>query len=645
MAVTQATLRLAARLRTELLRITNQQTRDLTAAWVDAWNGVAGDLDSAINDLAAHADNGHIRRAAILQSKRLRNALDAIARELTRLGDLAGVRIVDDLETVVASAAARETAVIGSQLPAGERARLTGLADARQLDAIVQRTTERITSATYPLSSDAYAVLRRELVRGLVAGRNPRTTAARVVKRAEGGFNGGLARALTISRTETLDAYRTAAAASHKANEDVLRGWVWVAALSDRTCPACLGMNGTEHPLREAGPLGHQNCVLPGAIVSGPRASTSTTRWFDGEVIDLEVAGGHRLSVTPNHPVLTPNGWVAAGQLREGMHVVCGSGTERVARGDVPDDHQVPALIEDVAESVGRAASMPAVRMPTAAEDFHGDGAGSQVHVVRTDSRLVHERLAALAQQRRQQQFAVGDVGLALFASLGSELEFLSAAHSSADSFMSGGRVGAVLLDAASRHHGAVRLGDITGSHTCVLEQPVDVLAGHAERLGQPVDGLTGAVPLDYPMPLGEDLAVYAGKVADRLVLRVSRRHWAGHVYNLQTATGWYVANGILTHNCRCTRLPLTKSWRDLGLDLDEPDDLAIPDSDTWFRGQPVKVQQQILGLARYKAWRRGDYPVSDWATKRANPGWRPSYTTSPVPELKRPGYTDRLRA
>jgi hypothetical protein len=42
----------------------------------------------------------------------------------------------------------------------------------------VQRTTEQITSDLWPLSSEADAVIRRELVRGIATGSNPRTTAS-----------------------------------------------------------------------------------------------------------------------------------------------------------------------------------------------------------------------------------------------------------------------------------------------------------------------------------------------------------------------------------------------------------------------------------------------------------------------------------
>jgi SPP1 gp7 family putative phage head morphogenesis protein len=262
MPVTPTTVRLAQSLRRDLLKVTDQQTRDLVAAWARAWDEVAADLDATLLELAAQAQYGVLSRATVLRSSRLRTSLDAAARRLTRVSDDAGVRIIGDLPDIVRAAGEAQEAIIASQLPPAERDALRGWdrVDARQLDAIVQRTTERITSNLWPVSAEADAAIRRELSRGIAAGSNPRATATRMLKRTEGRFNGGLSRALTIARTETLDAHRAAAQIVQRGNADVLAGWVWLAALSSRTCPACLAMNGTEHRLDEPGPLGHANC-------------------------------------------------------------------------------------------------------------------------------------------------------------------------------------------------------------------------------------------------------------------------------------------------------------------------------------------------------------------------------------------------
>lgn len=88
---------------------------------------------------------------------------------------------------------------------------------------------------------------REALVTAVALGRNPRETARDL--RAVTGQT--LARALRISRTETIGAYRRAAIERYRAHSDVLEGWVWVASLSPRTCAACLAMHGTVHSLDE----------------------------------------------------------------------------------------------------------------------------------------------------------------------------------------------------------------------------------------------------------------------------------------------------------------------------------------------------------------------------------------------------------
>lgn len=74
---------------------------------------------------------------------------------------------------------------------------------------------------------------------------------------------------------------------------------------------------------------------------------------------------------------------------------------------------------------------------------------------------------------------------------------------------------------------------------------------------------------LGSDMPSGTGV-VQAGAVqveADR-ILHVDRVRFSGHVYNLQTVTGWYEAAGIITHNCRCTILPVNH--------LDDPSPVAL---------------------------------------------------------------------
>lgn len=313
MSITSESLRLQAQLDREVGRIVDQQTRDLTAAWVRAYDETAGDLDQAVRQMLADAETGIVAKALMVRNQRLLAALDYIGRQLGALAQGAGIRILGDVRHVVQTAADAQAPILGAQLPADYD--LEGTVSGATIDAIVRRTATQITSQTFPLGVDAYDAMRRELLRGVVVGANPNHTAARIMDRTEGHFNGGLARAITIARTETLDAHRAGAGAGQQAHADVLTGWVWSAHLGPRTCPACLSMNGREFPLTQPGPQGHQNCRCarvpktktwadlgirgmdepPDAI----RSPGSTRTWFEDlpEADQVAIMGPERLAM------------------------------------------------------------------------------------------------------------------------------------------------------------------------------------------------------------------------------------------------------------------------------------------------------------------------------------------------------------
>lgn len=64
---------------------------------------------------------------------------------------------------------------------------------------------------------------------------------------------------------------------------------------------------------------------------------------------------------------------------------------------------------------------------------------------------------------------------------------------------------------------------------------------------------------------------------------------------------------------CRCSVVPVLRTWRELGIDADELEpatraswDGQVPATlrfDEWLRGQPVKVQRDVLGPGRYARW------------------------------------------
>jgi hypothetical protein len=258
--VTDETLRLAAGLRLVIGTTVDQATDALVRAWAAAWNLLLPEWADALREATEQVHDGETTWAKWARTERARQALQITAEALDRLSKAAGVTISGNVETVVGVTAEGHDGLIASQLPSRAVVAVDWVrVDPKALDAIVKRTTKQITARTKPISADATRAIKEGLVKGVAEGLHPRNAARIMLDRTKGEFAGGLTRAMTVARTELLDAHRAAGMASDKASKKVVTGWVWTCALSPRTCPSCLAMNGTEHPISEPGPLDHVN--------------------------------------------------------------------------------------------------------------------------------------------------------------------------------------------------------------------------------------------------------------------------------------------------------------------------------------------------------------------------------------------------
>lgn len=263
MTVDERTWQQVRDLRIQVSGIVDDEVRHLVRAWGRAWDEITSEWEAAIADVLAAGDV-----VTVAQARRLRRAEQAATaayEQITSLSDGLVVRVTDAAGLIVDITRLGEAQVIAAQMPAvaGPTARLAVTFDRvnpAALQAIVTRTTQQVTALSMPLAPQATEAMLRALVRAVPQGLSPREAARRMLDGVETEFMMPGSRALTIARTEILDAHREAAYQQHQANSDVLAGWVWTAQLDAHTCVACVAMHGTEHPLSEHGPIGHQNC-------------------------------------------------------------------------------------------------------------------------------------------------------------------------------------------------------------------------------------------------------------------------------------------------------------------------------------------------------------------------------------------------
>lgn len=428
-------------------------------------------------------------------------------------------------------------------------------------------------------------------------------------------------RAELIAVTESARIVETASMATYSDNG--VREWDWL--VSDGACPRCLDEEAKNpHPVSETStiPL-HPRClpgtarvVVPGNVLAGlpgwdaipcvggngglhaaptvaeaawdgirANVRAATDRHYVGDLVTIRLASGHELTATPNHPVATPGGWVPIAELQVGQDVLCSTGAEWVPVGN-PDVDDVPPTIQEVAES------LPVLLgpVPTAAEDFHGDGAGSQVHVVRADGLLGGGVDPAIEEEPGKVPLGFRDAPGVLANSLNPEGTTTLLVESDGPATHDGmGGVGEPesFLGRGLGHANVHGIAAASGLNALIKQTASDAIAVDAELAGEcqfalsrevaPGDlgvrgglarmagdtgGIEGSVEgllVDAKGP-GELLDIFPGLIATSEVVHVESHAWSGHVFNLETVGGWYVADGVVTHNCRCSSAPVWSS-------------------------------------------------------------------------------------
>jgi len=267
MPVTAAAQALSYRQRAELAAIFDARQAAVSSAWDAAWGSIADEVVSYA-DAWAEAVGQFARYSSIPYARRmnLEASINHVTTQLANVNTSTAQQTLKALELVTPRAEGDALALAQAQsgmvpwLPT----------DPKAVDAIVKRATQQITVRSYALSASATSSVRSALRVGVAAGDNPRRIARQMVKLTEGVFNGGLARAEVIARTEVMDAYRAASHETYQANGDLLTGWTWLCELSDRSCASCIAMDGSVHDLQERGPNDHHQ----GRCTSVPNVKT-----------------------------------------------------------------------------------------------------------------------------------------------------------------------------------------------------------------------------------------------------------------------------------------------------------------------------------------------------------------------------------
>ena len=432
------------------------------------------------------------------------------------------------------------------------------------------------------------------LVQGVKSGFVQGQTTRQIVRSVVGP--GGLGdvserHAATVVRTALNHVSTQARLMTLEKNSDIVEKYEWVSTLDSRTSTICRARDGQKYEFGK-GPLppAHPNCLLGDTVVSTcSRVSNVFKRTYKGVVVYLTTKAGRTLSVTPNHPILTTIGWVPAGELNLGSQLVC---SDDRAVSVHHKENNVVAEFADLFGAVHVAVNPAAVSTsPTTTEDFHGDGTNGEVEIIPVNGLAWDEVKTGLDKQVSHQMLPVAGRIDDSFVGLSSSDKLGMVGLSPSNSFVRGSGEREALLRGSFSHSDKHSVTSTADSDAVFTKDPYNWATRNADNLSD----------FDWSEAVGVEFD-------DVVSLVFGEADFCGHVYNLENEQNWYLANGIIAHNCRSTISPVVSSEFDFldagakraarGADggMQVSADMSYYD---FLKQQPAWFQNEALGPVR----------------------------------------------
>lgn len=243
---------------------------EMARAYGSAWTRINEHLTATVKALREKQEAGKSLSAAeVFQDQRFRALLIQIDAEQKKFAGVTGDTVIRATTEAAVMGATDARELVGLAQPGPVPGSVTGSffnAPTRATESLLAFHSEGgpVRKLLAELGEDVGATIRQKLAVGIISGLNPR----KIAEDVKVDFGENLVRALRVSRTEVLRAYRESSRAVYEESPAV-SGWIWLASLSSRTCACCLAMHGTKHQLKERLD-GHPNCrctmvpVVPG---------------------------------------------------------------------------------------------------------------------------------------------------------------------------------------------------------------------------------------------------------------------------------------------------------------------------------------------------------------------------------------------
>lgn len=334
------------------------------------------------------------------------------------------------------------------------------------------------------------------------------------------------------------------------------------------------------------------DCLVPDTQVLASGLNGAMRVPYSGPVVTLNFQSGKRLTVTPNHAVLTPRGFVLACLLKHGDDVVGSRFSQEMASAIQADFDKPPASAEDKFVSLLAASDNRSRKAVPASIDLNGDQRfiNGDIDVIGSEGFLEDEINPSLSKPNSKRQIRPASELKRTFSGSGSSFHGEHTGRATAFSGIGGNSSKSSFFGAHSGVAYAEPLGlgtdgDSGPSECSNHAMPSNARSSVANRdhsLTIPVSNhLLGKVrqriSLRAPDNNGFSLASnfnasghkptlegsatdpelfrklnssFPGLISTERITEVGVTFFDGHVYDFSTDSHWYIANEIITHNC-----------------------------------------------------------------------------------------------
>lgn len=305
-------------------------------------------------------------------------------------------------------------------------------------------------------------------------------------------------------------------------------------------------------------------------------------------MVEILTTLGERIVTTPNHPIITKRGWIAANMLNVGDNIL-GIDKNTLHISNVESDKTKASfsnLFDTLKVIFGQ------VSCGGLSGDFHGDGViDNDVDIVDVDRAVGIELKFMGIQQSQQFDFARAVSSALCSMDSFSSFDFLgiSSLHAP-NSIVSCACSLQSLLSSHSSHADDVRLAAAANIYPILAKYSSDNISRYAKLLGDTSGANPALIGLANEVLIKVNLIVWGALVGfefDPTLLQSDSQNFgvsadsfgnfrgvesvivevnylsdevigeSGHVYNLETKKGWYNIGSVTVKNCRCTASPV----------------------------------------------------------------------------------------